>query len=120
MALLYMAAGVVHFIRPDFYLGIMPGWLPRPTALVLISGIAEFLLGVLLLLPATRRFSAWLIIAMLLVFLLLIHVPMLIDYSARNHPYLWLAILRIPIQFVLIRWAWAYTGKSYLYPPHTT
>ncbi|RYY97048.1 MAG: DoxX family protein, partial [Chitinophagaceae bacterium] len=55
MALLYVAAGVNHFVHPAMYLAIMPPWLPAHAALVAISGVAEVVLGVLLLVPRTRR-----------------------------------------------------------------
>lgn len=41
LALLYAAAGVMHIIRPDPFLSIMPSWVPFPQAVVLGTGIAE-------------------------------------------------------------------------------
>lgn len=73
MALLYGAAGIIHFTDPGFYLNIIPGWLPAHQLLLNLSGIAEIILGLLLLPRQTRPLAAWLIIAMLVVFLLLIH-----------------------------------------------
>lgn len=109
MALLYGAAGIIHFTDPGFYLNIMPGWLPAHQLLLNLSGIAEIILGLLLLPRQTRPLAAWLIIAMLVVFLLLIHIPMTLDYWQNNTPGLWLTIARIPLQFLLIWWAWQYT-----------
>jgi uncharacterized membrane protein len=107
MALLYVAAGINHFVHPAFYLAIMPWWLPWPGPLVQLSGVCEILLGLLLLPAATRRFAAWMIIVMLIVFFV-VHIQMLIDYSREHHPLLWVAIVRLPLQFVLIWWAWLY------------
>jgi uncharacterized membrane protein len=39
MSLLYIAAGVNHFINPGFYLKIMPSYLPFPVELVYLSGV---------------------------------------------------------------------------------
>ncbi|MBF9252776.1 DoxX family protein [Pontibacter sp. 172403-2] len=109
MVLLYVAAGVIHFTTPGFYLNIMPDWLPTHQLLLNLSGIAEIILGLLLLPRQTRPLAAWLIIIMLVVFLLLIHIPMTLDYWQNNTPGLWLTIARIPLQFLLIWWAWQYT-----------
>ena len=51
----FIAAGVLHFVRPDAYMKIMPPYLPWHRPLVLISGVAEIGLGVLLLSPAVFR-----------------------------------------------------------------
>ena len=40
----------------DFYVGIMPPYLPWPLALVYLSGVAEASVGVLLLF---RRWAVW-------------------------------------------------------------
>ena len=41
MGILYLAAGVNHFVHPDFYLKIMPPYLPWHQELVYLSGLAE-------------------------------------------------------------------------------
>jgi len=109
MALLYVAAGIIHFTDPRFYLKIMPDWLPAHQLLLYVSGVAEIILGMLLLFRRTRPLAAWLIVAMLVVFLLLIHIPMTLEYWQNNTPGLWLTIARIPLQFLLIYWALQYT-----------
>ncbi len=108
MALLYFLAGVNHLWHPDFYLAIMPPWLPWPQALVLLSGLLEMLLGVLLFIPATRKMAAWGII-LLLIAVFPANIQMLLNYLHQDHPGLWLAILRLPVQFLLIWWAYGFT-----------
>lgn len=105
-----MAAGINHFIHPEFYLKIMPPWLPWHEALVLISGVCEVVFALLLLLPATRRAGAWLII-LLLVAVFPANIQMTINYWQEHNPKLWLTILRLPLQFLLIWWAYIYTKK---------
>src|SRR5512132_3616960 len=63
---LFVIAGSYHFVNPAVYLGIMPPQLPFPRALVYISGAAEILGGLGLILPATRRLAGWGLIALLL------------------------------------------------------
>ena len=45
MGVFYLFAGVMHFWRPDFYIQIMPPYLPAHRELVELSGVAEFALG---------------------------------------------------------------------------
>src|SRR5471030_1753516 len=66
LALFLVGAGTLHFIRPDFYLKIMPLYLPWPLELVYLSGFIELVLGLLLLVPRCSRWAAWGIIALLI------------------------------------------------------
>ncbi len=65
-AVLYVVAGALHFIKTDAYLKIMPPYIPWHLAMVRISGVCEILGGLGLLLPQTRRASAWGLIALLI------------------------------------------------------
>ena len=112
MVFVYAAAGVNHFVNPAFYEKIMPVWLPNHSLLNTIGGISELILAAMLLSEKTRKISAYLIIAMLIVFLFVIHIPMTINFYKTNNPGLWISIIRLPIQFILIWWAWLYTKPS--------
>ena len=108
MAAFYVIAGVNHFRDPDFYLALMPSYLPLHAELVAATGVLEIALGVLMAIPRTAALAAWGIILMLLAFLP-VHVHMLVN----NHLYpqiptsmLW---LRFPIQGLFILWACWYT-----------
>jgi uncharacterized membrane protein len=65
LGILFVAAGVNHFVRPDFYVKIMPPYLPWHLELVYLSGVAEIVLGVLVLIPKWRSLAAWGLIALL-------------------------------------------------------
>ncbi|WP_133365911.1 DoxX family protein [Qipengyuania sediminis] len=41
LAALYALAGVLHLLRPRPFLGIMPGWVPLPEEVVMLTGVAE-------------------------------------------------------------------------------
>jgi uncharacterized membrane protein len=97
-----------HFRKPAAYVSIMPRWLPWHYKLVYASGIIEIALGILLLVPSTRQFAAWGIIALLIV-VFPANIQMAVNYINMHHPATWLAILRLPLQFVLIWLAWIYT-----------
>ena len=108
MAFLYVAAGILHFVKPGIYRAIMPPWLPWHNQLILLSGIAEIVLGILLIPMATRITAAWFII-ILLIAIFPANIQMAINWSKNKNPKLWIAILRLPLQLVLIWWAWQYT-----------
>ena len=112
MAISYMAAGINHFWHSSVYMAIMPPWLPFSAALVYISGVFEFMLGLLLFPAGTRRMAAWGIVA-LLIAVFPANIQMAINYYHEHNPNLWLAIARLPLQVVLVWWAWLYTRKKY-------
>ena len=108
-AALFVIAGVSHFLATDIFLKIMPPYLPFHLPLVLVSGVIEILLGILLLVPRYSRLAAWGIIALLIaVFPANIHV-----YTHQElFPFPWFVHLpRLPLQGVLILWAFAYTRR---------
>jgi uncharacterized membrane protein len=109
MAAMYVVAGAMHFIKPKAYLRIMPRYLPDHELLVALSGTAEIVLGIGLCFPATKDLSIYGIIAMLTVFLL-VHFYMLSGKKASAGIPKWILILRIPLQFGLMYWAWWYLG----------
>jgi uncharacterized membrane protein len=108
MSLLYIAAGVNHFIHPEFYRKIMPPWVPLQEEMILVSGIAEVVLGFLLLFPFSRRVAAWGIIA-LLIAVFPANIQMMLNYYHENKPGLWFTVLRLPLQILLIAWAYSFT-----------
>jgi uncharacterized membrane protein len=108
-AALFVAGGVGHFVKTDVYMKIMPPYLPYHRALVLLSGVFEVALGILLLVPGTSRIAAWGLIA-LLVAVFPANVSMYQDAEKFGlSPTL--LLLRLPLQFVLILWAYAYTRR---------
>ncbi len=111
MGIFYIMGGINHIARPDFYLAIMPHWMPFHFMLVLISGIFEIALGILVMLPSTSRIAAWGII-FLLIAVFPANIQMAVDYYHQNNPNLWVALLRLPLQIPLIWWAYIYTTKK--------
>jgi uncharacterized membrane protein len=107
MALMYIIAGVMHFVKPKMYMRIMPSYLPNHKLLVHLSGIAEIVLGLALCVPVLKAIAIYGIIAMLIVFLL-VHFYMLSGEKASAGIPKWILILRIPLQFGLMYWAWWY------------
>jgi|SRR5580698_6179172 uncharacterized membrane protein len=110
MALLYLVAGINHFVHPNMYISIMPRFLPESSfqPLVAISGIFESLLGLLLIPLTTRNIAAWGIIT-LLVIIFPANIQMAIDFTRRHNAFTWLTWLRLPLQGLLIWWAYMFT-----------
>lgn len=119
MIVLYILAGVNHFIHPGFYLKIMPPWLPYRKELVFISGITEVLFALLLIPSSTRTFAAWAIIA-LLIAVFPANIQMSINYYKENNPHLWLTLARLLLQPLLIIWAYQFTKPEKLARPVTS
>ncbi len=110
LAALFIAGGLNHFRMTGFYVRIMPLYLPRPAELVWISGVFEVLGGVGLLIPATRRASAWGLIALLMaVFPANIYV---FQHRAEFPLPFLVHLLRLPLQGALIWWAHRYTRRG--------
>jgi uncharacterized membrane protein len=110
LAILFIVAGINHFRDEALYMKIMPDYIPlelhRPA--VIASGIAEIVLGVLLVIPRTGRLAAWGLIALLIaVFPANIYVYQHQEIFPGVSPTLHL--VRLPLQGVLIAWAWWYT-----------
>ncbi len=111
LAIFFILAGINHFRNPEFYLNIMPPYLPWHGPLHLLSGVLEILFGVLLLVPKYSRIGAWGLIAVLiLVFPANIHMAMNTEQFPAIKPLL--LYVRLPIQGLLILWAYWFTRPA--------
>lgn len=110
IGIIFVVAGTLHFLRPRFYLAMMPPWLPAAAALVLVSGVFEILGGIGVLLPATRVAAGWGLIA-LLVAVFPANVQMLLNARAAHASASVMALLvaRLPLQAVLVYWVFRAT-----------
>jgi uncharacterized membrane protein len=112
MVFIYAAAGLIHLVLPEKFLWLMPSWLPFPLLLIYGSGVVEIALAILIIPEKTRAFSAWSIIAMLVVYFFVIHAVQSWNFYLTRNDHLVLTFVRLVFQFVLIRWAWSYTRKE--------
>ena len=103
----FVLAGVMHFVRPVPYVGIVPPWLPSAAPLVAVSGVAEIMGGAGVLVPATRR-AAGVGLILLLVAVFPANIYMLTLAIAEARPDWWQALLwlRLPFQPLMIWWVW--------------
>jgi uncharacterized membrane protein len=108
MGIFYVVGGINHFANTDFYVPMMPPYLPLNVELVYLSGVAEIGLGVAVLIPAFRRLAAWGIILLLIAIF-----PANLHIALHNLPLggraeglgIWNWV-RLPFQAVFIAWAW--------------
>jgi uncharacterized membrane protein len=113
LAMLFVTSGLLHFATPDFFLKIVPPYLPWHLTLVNVSGAAEILLGTMLMFRDLQRIAAWgLILLLIAVFPANIYVyqhqELMPDVAPLMH------LLRLPLQGVLILWAFWYTRPGRL------
>jgi uncharacterized membrane protein len=84
-----------------------------PHLLVIVSGMAEILGGIGLLVPFTQRAAAWGLVALLVavfpanIYMAVAHLPApgILGQS-------WAQWLRLPLQIPLIFWAWRYARPA--------
>jgi uncharacterized membrane protein len=109
LIVLYAVAGINHFVHPTGYYSIIPPYLPNQVVINILAGVAELICAVLLIIPATRKLGAYLVVAMLIAFIPA-HIYMIQKGGCMGKEIcipLWGAWLRLfPLQFVLIVWAW--------------
>ena len=110
MGAAYIYVGIQHFIDPDFFLAIMPDYLPLHLEAVYLSGVFEILLGGMLVFKKYRKVAGWGLIALLIaVFPANIYLAQnevaqqTLDISQTT------AIVRLPFQALFIGLAYWHT-----------
>ncbi|MBD2677549.1 MULTISPECIES: DoxX family protein [Nostoc] len=113
LAIAIILVGVTHFLIPEPYVKIMPPQLPYPLELVYLSGFYEILGGIGLLVPPVSQAAAWGLIA-LFIAVFPANINMAVNHIKLEYipdsP--WVHVIRLPLQAVLIAWAWWYTKPS--------
>jgi len=112
MATFYFLGGINHFLQPEFYLPLIPEYLPDKNFLNALAGIAEVVGAIGLLIPQTRKIAAWGIVAMLIAFIpshvYFIQIGSCLEGGLCVST--WIGWVRLVlIHPVLIWWAYIYT-----------
>ncbi len=107
LSVFWVVAGVNHFVSPDFYVPMMPPYLPAHLELVYLSGVFEILGGVFVLIPRTRALAGWGLIALLMaIFPANVHMALSPELFPDTSAFALYA--RLPFQALFITWAyWA-------------
>jgi uncharacterized membrane protein len=103
-------AGVMHFVRPQFFDDVVPDWMPGdPRITTYASGVVEIAAGVLIAVPRTRRAGALLALATFVgVYPANISGALQGGYEnvegfGGTAAAAW---LRLPLQIPMVWWAW--------------
>jgi len=104
MSCFYIYVGIKHFIDPHWFINIVPPYLSWQLELVYLSGLFEIILGLLLLIPKTRKLAAYGLIVLLIAV-----YPANIYLAFNELPQKMIGIssfaaswIRLPIQFIFI------------------
>jgi uncharacterized membrane protein len=105
--LFFVVAGLLHFIIPEFYLAMMPPFIPFQQFFIIVSGIAETAGAIGIQIPRFRKLAGiGLIVLLVAVFPANIYVAIVnpvipnLEYSASG---MWWRLLLQPI---FIAWIW--------------
>ena len=100
--LVMIVTGIIHFIRPQPYFPFIPDFLPKQLINVL-TGMIEVFLGIGVFIPQYRSWATLGILLLMIAFLPLHMMDVFKENPAiGSHK---LALIRLPLQFVLIWWA---------------
>ncbi len=53
----FMGGGIAHFLTPDFFVNIMPPYIPWHLEIVYFTGVIEIIAALAILWPATRQIA---------------------------------------------------------------
>jgi len=111
LGILLVVGGIAHFTKTEFYLKAMPSYLPLHEFIVYASGLLEIMLGVLLVFSKTTRKAA-LGIILLFIAVFPANINMYINHQDFPEMSETTLLFRLPIQLLLIGWAYIYTRKK--------
>jgi uncharacterized membrane protein len=111
LAAFFIGAGVNHFVMPGAYRRIVPSrWQGDAKRLVAVSGAAEVVGGVGVLIGRTRRPAGLGLIALLAaVFPANLHMARVPERFRPIPP--WALYARLPLQPLMMWWAWTATRR---------
>ncbi len=101
------AAGVLHFVKPEPFDGLIPHWLPgEPRTWTHASGVAELATAGLMAVPATRRIGGLLATGVYAA-VWPGNMQMVANWRDKPWPMKALAWGRLPLQVWLMKQAWS-------------
>ena len=108
MSWFYISIGLSHFTDPNWFLQIVPPYLPYKLELVYISGFLEIIFGIMLITPSLKHYAAWgLILLLIAVFPANIYLAQTNGAAMNTSPLV--AWARLPFQFLFIGIAYWHT-----------
>lgn len=113
LTIFMVGSGTTHFLSTETYVAMVPSGLPVPAALVYLSGVAEVLGGLGLIVPRTQRVAAWGLIGLFIaVFPANVNMAVnMLPLGSRPLPG-WALYGRLPLQVLLVLWAFWYARPN--------
>ena len=113
LSVMYIIIGIKHFTSLEYFINIMPPFIPFKEFAVYFTGIIEIFGGLLLLSKSTRKIGAFLIITLLFIvfpaniYLYISEVPRELLDITKNQ-----ALIRMPFQIPLMILAYWHSQKN--------
>lgn len=104
LGFVFAAVGLAHFVSVDGFSKFIPEAIPFKAAWVILTGVLEIVLAVGLFLPGTRKWAGRGVFLVLL-----LYTPLHVIDLLRDAPVIGpkvVAIIRLPIQGVMLYLAW--------------
>ncbi|MFO0664123.1 MAG: hypothetical protein U0174_09230 [Polyangiaceae bacterium] len=104
-----VSVGVLHFVKPDGFVRIVPAFLPAPLLLVYVSGFFEVCGGVgILMRPPIRAIAAYGLICLYIAVFpaninMAVHHIQLSEGGTMSPALMW---ARLPLQALFVAWAY--------------
>ncbi|EAQ80363.1 DoxX family protein [Blastopirellula marina] len=112
ITLLFLFAGLGHFIVTDEMVAMLPEFLPLRRLAVHLSGIVEWIAAILVLIPRLRKSTGWFLVV-LLIFLLPVNIyAAMVHAPAGGHAWgpIYL-LIRMPLQTIMIAWTYYFAAR---------
>ena len=113
LSVMYIIIGIKHFTSLEYFINIMPPFIPFKEFAVYFTGVIEIFGGLLLLSKSTRKIGAFLIITLLFIvfpaniYLYISEVPRELFHITKNQ-----ALIRMSFQIPLIILAYWHSQKN--------
>ncbi len=109
LGIFFIVAGINHFVMPEFYYPLIPDYLPFPVWINYLAGLAEFILGLSMMIPGSRYYAATGIVVLMVLFIPshvhFIYIGSCVEDGLCVHPAIaWIRL--VLIHPLLILWAW--------------
>ena len=107
--LVFFSTGLGHFLETDFYLKMMPPYIPFHLGIVLVTGFCECLMAIFIIIPETKKYSARFMVVFLISYLPAVF-HMLTNMSAFPEISSQLLIFSVPAHILTIVMSWYLSG----------
>ncbi|SMF81168.1 DoxX family protein [Pseudobacteriovorax antillogorgiicola] len=105
LGVLFVFGGIMHFVNPEFYLAMMPDYLPLHQFLVDLSGVIEIILGLMAIFAWRPKLTGIALILLLIaVFPANIHVALNPELMPDADPVM--LLVRLPFQALFMIWTY--------------